>query len=78
MKLQNALLVAKLRQEAVEANETLLLHVEETAHQKATNAAEVQNLNHVIRIQEQSPEVQSGHCLSNTRKAGCLRIQIRF
>ncbi|XP_073387058.1 uncharacterized protein [Physcomitrium patens] len=53
---ENALLVAKLRQEAVEANETLLLHVEETAHQKATNAAEVQNLNHVIRIQEQSPE----------------------
>ena len=59
MKLQSAALVANLRQEVAEAKDTLKKNIEETAHQKAIEAIEVQDLNKVIRtLKDQNDEVQ--------------------
>ena len=58
MKLQNTALIANLKQEVAELKDTLNKQVEETAQRMAVEAAEVHNLNEVIRIlREQNAEV---------------------
>lgn len=57
--MQSAALVANLKQEVAEANDTLSKQLEKTAQRMVVEAAEVQNFNEVIRIlNEQNAEVQ--------------------
>ena len=56
--LQSAALVTNLRQEVAEAKDILNKQVEETAQQKAVEAAESKNLNEMIRtLKDQNDEV---------------------
>ena len=57
--LQSAALVAKLKFELAEAEDALSQDAHEAAHRNRVEAAEVHNLNVVIRaLQEQNVEVQ--------------------
>lgn len=65
--LQSAELAVSLRREVAEAKDALNKQVEETAQQKAGEAAEVHNLNEVIRtLKDQNDKVHLAQCLRST------------
>ena len=67
MDAQSAELVARLRQEVAEAKDILNRQVEETAQQKAVEAAEVKNLNEVIKnLKDLNDKVHYDQCLRST------------
>lgn len=67
MGVQSAELVVRLRREVDEVKDALNKQVEETVQQKAVEAAEIQDLNEVIRtLKEQNDKVHHAQCLRNT------------
>lgn len=67
MNVQDAKVVASLRQEVAQAKDLLNKQVEESAQRIAVEAAEVQNLNELIRIlKEQNAEVQYAICFEDS------------
>ena len=64
--MQSAELVVSLRQEVAEGKDTLDKQIKETAQQMAVEAAEVQNLNEMIKaLKGQNDEVHSACSLSS-------------